>query len=304
MLFAPPQRIPTTVFARVPEALRRPRRTDWADANRGGLAVDCFLEGPSFDRAGNLWVTDIPNGRILRVSPSGEFTLVAEYDGEPNGLKIACDGRIFLADYKNGILRLDPASGTVEPVMPRRHSERFRGPNDLVFAGNGDLYFTDQGQTGLHDPTGRVYRLTAAGRLECLTDRVPSPNGIALSPDERTLYVAVTRANAVWRMPLMADGFPSKVGNFLQLSGGTGPDGIAVLASGGLAVCHVGLGAVWLFGPTGEPEWRVDSCAGHGTTNLAFGGADRRTLYVTESETGQILRADLPVAGLPLYSHA
>jgi gluconolactonase len=133
---------------------------------------------------------------------------------------------------------------------------------------------------------------------------VPSPNGIALSPDERTLYVAVTRANAVWRMPLMADGFPSKVGNFLQLSGGTGPDGIAVLASGGLAVCHVGLGAVWLFGPTGEPEWRVDSCAGHGTTNLAFGGADRRTLYVTESETGQILRADLPVAGLPLYSHA
>jgi gluconolactonase len=142
MLFAPPQRIPTTVFARVPEALHP--RTDWADANRGGLAVDCFLEGPSFDRAGNLWVTDIPNGRILRVSPSGEFTLVAEYDGEPNGLKIACDGRIFLADYKNGILRLDPKSGRVEPLMPRRHSERFRGPNDLVFAGNGDL--TDQGQ--------------------------------------------------------------------------------------------------------------------------------------------------------------
>ena len=110
--------------------------------------------------------------------------------------------------------------------------------------------------------------------------------------------------DAVWRLPLMADGAPSKVGCFLQLSGGTGPDGIAVLASGGLAVCHVGLGAVWLFGPTGEPEWRVDSCAGPGTTNLAFGGADRRTLYVTESETGQILRADIPVAGLALYSHA
>lgn len=304
MLFAPPQRIPSTVFARVPDRLRRPRRTDWADANRGGHAVDCFLEGPSFDRAGNLWLTDIPNGRILRLSPEGEFTLVAEYDGEPNGLKIARDGRIFLADYKNGILTLDPASGRVEPVLPRRHSERFRGPNDLVFAANGDLYFTDQGQSGLHDPSGRVYRLTAAGRLECLIDRVPSPNGIALSPDERTLYVAVTRANAVWRAPLMADGFPSKVGTFLQLSGGTGPDGIAVLASGGLAVCHVGLGAVWLFGATGEPEWRVDTCAGPGTTNLAFGGPDRRTLYVTESETGQVLKADLPVAGLPLYSHA
>lgn len=304
MLFAPPQRIATTIFARLPDHLRRPRRSEWADANRGGHHVDCFLEGPSFDRQGNLWVTDIPNGRILRVSPAGEFALVAEYDGEPNGLKIARDGRIAIADYKNGLLTLDPASGAIAPLMSRRHSERFRGPNDLVFASNGDLYFTDQGQSGLHDPSGRVYRLTAAGRLECLVDRVPSPNGIALSPDERILYVAVTRANAVWRLPLMADGSPSKVGCFLQLSGGTGPDGIAVLASGGLAVCHVGLGAVWLFGPTGEPEWRVDSCAGPGTTNLAFGGADRRTLYITESETGQILRAEIPVAGLPLYSHA
>jgi gluconolactonase len=199
---------------------------------------------------------------------------------------------------------LDPKSGTVEPVLPRRHSERFRGPNDLVFAHNGDLYFTDQGQTGLHDPAGRVYRLTATGRLECLVDHIPSPNGIALSPDERTLYVAVTRANAVWRVPLMGDGWPSKVGNYVQLSGGTGPDGIAVLATGGLAVCHVGMGAVWLFGPTGEPEWRIDSCAAHGTTNIAFGGSDRRTIYITESESGTILRADIPVAGLPLFSHA
>ncbi|MGE0714354.1 MAG: SMP-30/gluconolactonase/LRE family protein [Alphaproteobacteria bacterium] len=304
MLFAPPERIATTVFARVPDQLRRPRRSDWADANRGGAAVDCFLEGPSFDRAGNLWVTDIPNGRIFRVSPAGEFTLVAEYDGEPNGLKIARDGRIFLADYKNGIMLLDAASGRVEPVMPRRHSERFRGPNDLVFAADGDLYFTDQGQTGHHDPTGRVYRLTAAGRLECLIDRVPSPNGIALSPDGRTVYVAVTRANAVWRMPLMADGFVAKVGTWIQLSGGVGPDGIAVMADGGIAICHVGLGAIWVFDAFGEPRWRVDTCRGRGTTNLAFGGPEGRTVFITESETGTILQATLPVAGLALYSHA
>ncbi|MGE0722860.1 MAG: SMP-30/gluconolactonase/LRE family protein, partial [Alphaproteobacteria bacterium] len=66
MFHAPPERVATTVFARVPDSLRRKRQTDWSNANRGGQPVDCFLEGPSFDRDGNLWVTDIPNGRIFR----------------------------------------------------------------------------------------------------------------------------------------------------------------------------------------------------------------------------------------------
>ncbi|MGE0726117.1 MAG: SMP-30/gluconolactonase/LRE family protein, partial [Alphaproteobacteria bacterium] len=220
---------------------------------------------------------------------------------EPNGLKIHRDGRIFLADYKNGILVLDPRTGAVEPVMPRRHSERFRGPNDLVFASNGDLYFTDQGQSGLHDPSGRVFRLTAAGRLELMFAGIPSPNGITLSPDERTLYVAVTRANAIWRAPLMGDGFVSKVGTFIQMSGGTGPDGIATMDDGGLAICHVGLGVVWVFDPLGQPLHRVDTCAGRATTNLAFGGPGRRTMFITESDSGQILRATLPGAGRMMY---
>ena len=304
MYYALPERIPTTVFARVPDALRKMRPTDWSNANRGGQPVDCFLEGPSFDREGNLWVTDIPNGRIFRISPSGGFDVVAEYDGEPNGLKIHRDGRVFLADYKNGILVLDPKTGAITPLMARRHSERFRGPNDLIFGANGDLYFTDQGQSGLQDPSGRVYRLTAAGRLEMLVDGIPSPNGITLSPDERTVHIAVTRANAIWRAPLMGDGFASKVGTFIQMSGGVGPDGIATLENGGLAVCHVGLGAIWVFDALGQPVYRVDTCAGRATTNLAFGGPDRRTMFITESETGQILQATLPVAGQPMYAHA
>jgi len=148
--------VPSTVFTRVPDKHRRLVRTAWADANRGGEPVDCFLEGPSFDRAGNLYVVDIPFGRVFRVSPDGEWAVVTEYDGWPNGLKIHRDGRIFITDYKRGIMLLDPASGQVTPLIETVRSESFKGVNDLIFAGNGDLYFTDQGQTGLHDPTGRV----------------------------------------------------------------------------------------------------------------------------------------------------
>lgn len=304
-MFPPPQDIPTSIFARLPDAFRRNDAANaWAVANRRGAPVDSFLEGPSFDRAGNLYVTDIPYGRVFRVSPSGEFALVAEYDGEPNGLKIAKDGRIFITDYKHGIMLLDPDAGRVWPLLERRWSERFKGVNDLVFASNGDLYFTDQGQTGLHDPTGRVFRLTAAGRLELVIDTVPSPNGIVLNREEHILYVAVTRGNCVWRVPLMPDGSASKVGLFVQLSGGLGgPDGLAMDEDDNLAVAHAGLGSVWIFSRLGEPLYRVRSCAGLATTNLAYGGADRKSLYITESETGTILVARLPVAGRLIYSH-
>jgi gluconolactonase len=89
---------------------------------------------------------------------------------------------------------------------------------------------------------------------------------------------------------------------FVQLSGGlAGPDGLALDEDGNLAVAHAGLGTVWLFSRLGEPVARVKSCAGVMTTNVAYGGADRRTLYITESETGSVLAADMPVAGRPMY---
>ena len=303
-MFAAPAIIETEVFAALPAGFRQPRRTAWSDANRGGQTLHSFLEGPAFDRDGDLYVTDIPYGRIFRVSAAGVFTQVAEYDGEPNGLKIHRDGRIFITDYRHGIMLLDPASGQVTPLLERRWSERFKGVNDLFFTANGDLYFTDQGQTGLHDPTGRVYRYTPAGRLDLLTDTLPSPNGIVATPDESALLIAVTRGNAIWRLPLLADGSTTKVGLFIQLSGSlAGPDGLAMDEAGNLAVAHAGLGAVWLFDRLGQPLYRVRSCAGLLTTNLAYGGADGRTLYITESESGSILRAVMPVAGRHMFSH-
>ena len=155
-------------FTSLPAAFRKKRRTAWSDPNRQGAPVDSFLEGPSFDRKGYLWCVDIPFGRIFRIDPKGDWDLVVQYDGWPNGLKIHRNGTIYIADYRKGLLTLDPKRGTIETVLGTAFSESFKGLNDLHFADNGDLYFTDQGQTGIGDPTGRVWRLRTTGELQRL----------------------------------------------------------------------------------------------------------------------------------------
>ena len=289
----PPKLIETKIFSAMPDEFRRKVRTEWADANRPGAATDCFIEGPSFDASGNLYIVDIPFGRIFRISPDKKWTLIVEYDGWPNGLKIGRDGRILVADYMHGIMELDAQAGKMKPVLTSRNSESFRGCNDLHLAANGDIYFTDQGQTGLHDPTGRVYRLKADGRLDCLIDTGISPNGLVLDPQEAVLFVAMTRDNAVWRMPFMKDGSVSKVGRFCSMFGPSGPDGMTMDKAGRLFVAHASLGHVFVFAPNGELIARIKSCAGPNCTNVAIGGAGKDRLYITESATGSVLVADI-----------
>ena len=300
-LLQAPQIRELDIFTTMPASLRRPERSDWADANRGGAVTDSFLEGPVFDDAGNLYVSDIPWGRIFRIDPQGAWSLVAEYDGEPNGMKFLDAGTLLITDYKNGLMRLDVASGQVSPYLQRRNSERFKGVNDLIFDAEGNLYFTDQGQSGLHDPSGRLYRLRPNGQLDLLLHNVPSPNGVALSPDGRLLYLAVTRGNCVWRVPLLPDGSVAKVSQFFTSYGPSGPDGLAVDAQGRVLVANPGLGVVWVLNGRAEPELVLRGVPGSSTTNLAFGGADRRTLYVTDSTHGRVLRTSLEAPGLPLH---
>jgi gluconolactonase len=293
------------VFARLPAALNgADQSNEWVAGQPLGTHAGSLLEGPAFDRDGTLWCVDVQNGRVFTVSREGAFRVMAEYDGWPNGLKIHRDGRIFIADYKHGIMQLDPASGRVTPHLLRAPTERFKGVNDLFFGANGDLYFTDQGLTGLHDPTGRVFRRRASGEVSCLIDNVPSPNGLVMNRDESALYVAATRGNCIWRVPFLRGGAVAKVGIFVQLSGGGGPDGLALDDQGRLVVAHVGLGSVWVFDRLGEPVCRIKSCAGAFTTNVAYGWPDRNTLYITESESGSILIAELDVPGKAMYSHA
>ncbi len=299
-LLNPPQVRELEVFTSMPEHFRRRERSDWADANRSGTLTDSFLEGPVFDDAGNLYVSDIPWGRIFRIDPQGAWTLVAEYDGEPNGMKFLDAGTLLITDYKNGLMQLNVTTGAVRPYLQRRNSERFKGVNDLVFDTEGNLYFTDQGQSGLHDPSGRLYRLRPNGQLDLLLANVPSPNGVALSPDGRVLYLAVTRGNCVWRVPLLPDGSVAKVGQFFTSYGPSGPDGLAVDASGRLLVANPGLGYVWVLNHRAEPVLVLRGPAGASTTNLAFGGAGRTMVVVTDSTHGHILCAQMDVGGLPL----
>jgi gluconolactonase len=296
----PPTVIPARVLTRLPDAFRRKCRREWADANKPGHEIDCFLEGPSFDREGNLYVTDIPCGRIFRISPALEWSLAAEYDGWPNGSALHRDGSLWISDYRRGLLRLAPGEGRPTPVLGHRNSESFKGLNDLTFDRDGTLFFTDQGQTGLHDPTGRVYRLSPEGRLDVVLAGVPSPNGVALGAGGKVLYVAATRANQVWRGPLLADHSMTKVGAFRTFFGASGPDGLAVDAENRLVVCHASLGGAFLLNAGGEITHFIRSAAGSTVTNAAYRPGTSK-LVLTESETGSILEADLPAPGAPLW---
>jgi gluconolactonase len=262
LAFAPPHVIQARVLTRLPEAFAKKRPSAWGDANKPGEPIASFLEGPSFDRSGNLYVTDIPFGRIFRISPGLEWTLVAEYDGWPNGIAIHRDGALWIADYRKGLLRLEPRSKEPKPILGHRNSESFRGLNDLTFDAQGNCYFTDQGQTGLHDPTGRVYRLRTTGQLEPVLSGIPSPNGVALNAHGRALLVAVTRANQVWRGPLLADGTVSKVGAFRTFFGTSGPDGLAVDVDNRLVVAHASLGGAFVLNVRGEVTHFVKSPGG------------------------------------------
>jgi gluconolactonase len=301
-MYAAPPEINAQVFARIPEKFHiKGKKTHWAEVQLHMPESPCFLEGPSFDRENNLWVVDIPWGRLFKITSAGDVTCELEYDGWPNGLKFHKDGRAFITDAKNGVMVFDPKTGKIEPFLDKVLVQGFRGVNDLIFASNGDLYFTDQGQTGYHDPTGRLYRVRANGQVDLLVSNIPSPNGLVLNLTETIVYVAVTRDNAVWRVPMVRDTQVTKVGKFIQMSGGGGPDGMALDDSGGLVVCHVGLGSAWLFSNLGEPLLRIRGNVGPHVTNCAYGGKDNKQLFITTPDT--VLVADMPTPGRKMYSH-
>ena len=118
---------PLELFSSMPDKFRRTGvRSLWADVNQGGRLADSFLEGPVFDEQGNLYVSDIPFGRVFRINPKGEWDLVTQWEGEPNGMKFLNSGQLLITDYLNGLVVLDVKSSQVRPFLERRNSERFK----------------------------------------------------------------------------------------------------------------------------------------------------------------------------------
>lgn len=284
-------RLQPTLFALLPESLHwTGEPTDWVRVTRPGQRLHSFLEGACFDGTGTLWLVDVPYGRIFRIGPGRHWELAQSYEGEPHGLKRFGDG-FALVDYRHGLMTFDPATGGTAVLATGINTERFRGLSDLAVAADGDIWFTDSGRTSLSDPTGRLFRRRVDGRLDLVLANLPYPNGVALSPDGRFVYVAATRANAVWRLLADApDPVWPMVGVFLHLSGGLGPDGLAVDADGRIAVAQAQAGRVYLFDASGDPlaEIRLPD---PWTTSVAF-GPDQH-LYIVEARQGAVWRVSL-----------
>ena len=279
-------------FARLPQHLHYAGEPNaWVQMTRPGQRLHSFLEGPCFDANGDLWLADVPYGRIFRVDAAGDWTLEHSYDGEPHSLK-RWNNKFALTDYKRGLLQFDSASKAFEVLADGFEGKPFKGLSDLAIAPNGDIWLTDSGRTSLTDPTGRVFRYRPEGGLELVLSNVPYPNGIALSPDGKFVYVAATRANAVWRLLAASPETPPMAGIFIQLSGGLGPDGLAVDQAGILAIAHAQAGRAFLCSAQGDTLVQVQVPEGSWVTGLAFDDRSSR-LYVVEAEHGAVWRVDM-----------
>lgn len=190
--------------------------------------------------------------------------------------------------------------------VPYFQNENFRGPNDLIFDSKGGLYFTDPWGTSMINLHGAVYYVSPEGKVSRLIDNMAFPNGIALSADEKTLYVAEFARNAVWAVGLEEAGvitqWRAHVLAYMP-GGGMGPDGMAVDEKGNLYVAYFDAGEVVVFTPKGKLIGSIKLPDGEGTftTNVAFGGPDRKTLYITEAEKNVIYQVAMKIRGLKLF---
>jgi len=290
-----PVRITATRFTQLPDELRHKGEPSvWAKMTRPGQPMHSFLEGAFFDEDCNLWLSDVPYGRVFRIDRKGAWQVMHHIDGEPHSMRIAPDGSRIAVDYRHGLIELTGRDSF--QVLSTGHANMpFLGLSDMIYGTDGRLWFTDSGRSSLSDPVGRVYCRTAEGALRLVANSVPYSNGICLSPDGTWLYVAATRSNQVLRLStvLPETGLPM-LGTFLQLSGGLGPDGLATNAQGQIAVAQAQAGRAYVFDALGDPIADVRLPEGLWTTSVAFHPDDDSLLYITDAQFGAVVTCRIP----------
>jgi gluconolactonase len=290
-----------------------------------------FPEGPVAMPDGSVLLVEIAAGALTRIAPDGGKTVVARPGGGPNGAAIGPDGKCYVtnnggfawhredgrlrpltqaADYSGGrIERIDLQTGAVEVLYRGCGDTPLKGPNDLVFDAHGGFYFTDLGKRRPRDmDIGAVYYAKVDGSfITEVAYPMVTPNGIGLSPDGRTLYVAETEAARLWAFPIESPGvvrkeaWPSPHGG--RIVAGMGGyqrfDSLAVQADGSVCVATLVNGGITVISPDGS---RVEHRAMPDpmTTNICFGGPGLKTAYITLSWTGRLVAVDWPTAGLRL----
>ncbi len=290
-----------------------------------------FPEGPVALNDGSVLLVEIAEGLLVRISPQGGKAMVAKLGGGPNGAAIGPDGAVYVcnngglafhrepgvtrvigtpSDYSGGrIERVDLATGRFERLYDSCDGVPLNGPNDLVFDRHGGFYFTDHGKVRETSvDRGRIYYATADGSMiRRVIFPISMPNGIALSPDEGTLYVAETETARLWSFRILSPGevellpFPSPNGGRIVYGAGGFQrfDSMKVETGGRICVATLQIGGITTISP-------ADGFAEHtpmpdrNTTNLCFGGPDLRTVYATLSHSGRLARARWPRAGHPL----
>jgi len=265
-----------------------------------------FPEGPAWDGRGNVYVSncDADPGVVTRVDDKGNasvaFTGSEKTFLKTNGMTFHESGSIFACDFKKkAIIEIQP-DGSASVYADNYQGVPFRGPNDLAFDPNGNLYFSDPAGSSKEAPIGRVYRVDKLKKVTQVASGLAFPNGVAFSADGKTLFVAESQKYQVLKYPVKADGSLGEKSVFCTLPGEHDPDGMNFDSAGNLWVAQFGGGAVHEFDPSGKLIRSVE-LPGPNVTNVEFGGKDMKTLYITEVKTGALYRIRTEVPGLKLF---
>ena len=270
-------------------------------------------EGPLWHPGGYLTFVSLTESRLYRWDETNGVSVVREDTGEGNGCAFDREGRVLMcegADHRR-VTRMD-ADGTITPIAERWQGKRFHKPNDVVTRSDGSVYFTDpslrmEAELREYDFAG-VFRVAPDGEVHLATDGCEYPNGLAFSPDESVLYVAISRATLdclgkeergefcphrkIRAFDVAADGSLSNNRVFADMSSAEPgvPDGMKVDTAG--RVFCTGSGGIWVFESDGT---HVGVIRGPEVPrNIAFGGPDNRTVYTTPGQSVYSFRVTTP----------